>query len=296
MKSTSSGFEKSRLYSYFALLRHFGRNIELAEQEYRGFLDILECFESRSSRSANDARVLEIGCGQRFADLLLFHNAGARVTGIDLDYVAPRFSALEMVRAWRANGFERFMKTAIRRAFFDPSYYRALARCCGGKLDFSGVDIRRMSACDMAFDDNTFDFAYSNAVFEHIEHVGDAWREMMRVLKPSGHARIGIHLFPSLSGGHHMAWMDGKHSPKNPVPPWDHLRENRYPAHLYMNGLTKEQYLTCATEHSDIIDIEYMHQGEELLTEDILRETEGYTREDLTTHVMIITARPRPSQ
>ncbi len=293
MKSTSSGFEASKLHSYCALLRHFKRNQELAQQDYAGYRQIRDVFSKHSDVRPEDARVLEIGCGQRFADVLLFHSDGIHVTGIDLDVIAPRFSVGAFLRIWRENGFERFLKTLVRRACFDPSFYRALGRDFGRPLQFKGLDIRHMSASDMAFPTDTFDYIYSNAVFEHIEDVDKAWREVARVLKPGGVTRIGIHLFPSLSGGHHMAWMSGEASEGNPVPPWDHVRENRYPAHLYMNKLTKAEHLAIAKKHCDVIDVEYIHQGQDLLTDEILSEIEGYTYEDLTTHVMIVIARGR---
>ena len=293
MKTTSSGFEHSKLYSYFTLLRYFGRDRELARQEFAAYQVVKDVFERIAEKPVDQARILEIGCGQRFADTLLFHSQGADITGIDLDYIVHRFSIGNMARVWRHNGFERFLKTLIRHVCFDASFYRTLAACSGIELRFGGLDIRHMSACDMTFADNTFDYVYSNAVFEHIDDVDNAWREVGRVLKPDGCARIGIHLFPSLSGGHHMGWMARDSRVSTIVPPWDHLRENRYPAHLYMNKLTKDQHLAAAKKHCDIIDVEYVRQGEDLLTDEILDEVEGYAADDLTTHSMVVIARSR---
>jgi SAM-dependent methyltransferase len=293
MKTTSSGFENSKLHSYVTLLRYFGRDRELAKQEVAAYQVVKDLFEKISGTPVEQARMLEIGCGQRFADTLLFHTEGAHITGIDLDHIVYRFTPAEFLRVWRRNGFERFLKTLVRHICFDSTFYRTLATCSACDLRFDGLDIRHMSACDMAFADDTFDYVYSNAVFEHIDDVDKAWSEVNRVLKPAGCARIGIHLFPSLSGGHHMGWMKDDRSEKNVVPPWDHLRENRYPAHLYMNKLNKDQHLEAAKKHCDIIDVEYVRQGEDLLTDEILSEIKGYSSSDLTTHAMIVIARPR---
>ena len=50
----------------------------------------------------------------------------------------------------------------------------------------------------MEFEDSTFDFVHSMAVFEHIDDVPGAVRELNRVLKPGGIAVITPHLFASL--------------------------------------------------------------------------------------------------
>ena len=44
------------------------------------------------------------------------------------------------------------------------------------------------------FPDNTFDFVYSEGVFEHVGNYGEAFSEIHRVLKPGG---TSIHLFPA---------------------------------------------------------------------------------------------------
>ena len=44
------------------------------------------------------------------------------------------------------------------------------------------------------FDDGTFDLVFSNSVMEHVEDMGQALREMHRVLKPGG---VGLHIFPA---------------------------------------------------------------------------------------------------
>jgi SAM-dependent methyltransferase len=43
------------------------------------------------------------------------------------------------------------------------------------------------------FDDNTFDFIFSNSVFEHVRDLSLALAEIKRVLKPGG---VSLHLFP----------------------------------------------------------------------------------------------------
>src|ERR1700736_4905279 len=98
-------------------------------------------------------RLLEVGCGMG-TDLLQFARGGAQVTGIDL---TPR--SIEISR----RRFEVY----------------------GQKGDFAIGD------CEcLPFDDESFDVAYSNGVLHHTPDTAGAVREIYRVLKPGGTARV----------------------------------------------------------------------------------------------------------
>jgi SAM-dependent methyltransferase len=68
-----------------------------------------------------------------------------------------------------------------------------------------GVDIKLKAQTDclrlidsaetyrIPFEDSTFDFVFSESVFEHVKNHGDALAEICRVLKPGG---VSLHLFP----------------------------------------------------------------------------------------------------
>ena len=219
---------------------------------------------------------------------LLFYSEGARITGIDLDLVDPDFSLKGMLDIWITNGFERFIKTFIRHLLFDRKYYNIIEQKYGKPLIKKNLDVRKMSAYKLDFSDNYFDFIFSNAVFEHIDNVDGACSEISRVLKPDGCAYIGIHLYPSLSGGHNLEWAYPEEEPSASVPPWDHLRENMYPAHVFLNKLKKDDYISIFNRFFDIHDATFTFEGESLLTEDILKEITGYSKEDLITRNMKI--------
>jgi ubiquinone/menaquinone biosynthesis C-methylase UbiE len=50
-----------------------------------------------------------------------------------------------------------------------------------------GLRVANASIIDLPFADSSFDAAYSFKVLAHIEAIGDALREMSRVVRPGGH-------------------------------------------------------------------------------------------------------------
>jgi 2-polyprenyl-3-methyl-5-hydroxy-6-metoxy-1,4-benzoquinol methylase len=108
------------------------------------------------------ARLLEIGCGMG-TDLLQFARGGAKVTGIDL---TPR--SIEISR-------------------------RHLA-VYGESGDFATAD------CELLpFADESFDVVYSNGVLHHTPDTAGAVREIHRVLRRGGQARVMLYHRRSLA-------------------------------------------------------------------------------------------------
>lgn len=101
---------------------------------------------------AADEHVLDIGCGIGGPARWLAHTYGCRITGIDLT-----------------------------QAFCDAA--TALNRATG--LDRL-VTVRRASALDLPFDDQSFDLAYSQNVVMNIADKDRFYAEAFRVLKPGG--------------------------------------------------------------------------------------------------------------
>ncbi|MCK4271845.1 class I SAM-dependent methyltransferase [bacterium] len=278
----STGFEKSKLYAYFSLIKYFRKNREFALHDYHDvFLKAKNVLEQYVTKQIQSVRILEIGCGQRFAITLLFHSLGAHIIGIDTDFVEPNFSFKGFLSVWKKNGFERFAKTLFRHILLDRAYYDTLEKESGHALEMDHVDIRRMDACALEFPDNHFNYVYSNAVFEHIKNIDKAFSEIARVLNTGGIANIGVHLFPSLSGGHNLEWAYPDEKLSISVPPWDHLRQNLYSAHAYLNRLREKDYLSVFNKYLSIIDISSKHEGEQFLTEEILKELPDFSRDEL---------------
>ncbi len=286
----STGRERSRLYTYASYLVYFFKhNRAVSRRIYaQAFSAVLDVAEQHFAGDVRALRILDVGSGQRFAATLLLHSLGARVTGIDAEYVDPTFSLAGYRRIWQQNGLERSLKTLVRHVLFDRGYYAGLAQCFqhdfSRKLRWQDLDVRQMNACALDFPDNHFDFAFSRAVFEHIDDVPAACCELARVLKPGGIAFIEVHLFPSLSGGHNLEWARPAEAWSTRVPPWDHLRQNRYPSPSYLNKLREQDYMQCFTSNFTVVDVRCAYEGgqvEQLVTPELLAELPDYTSDEL---------------
>jgi SAM-dependent methyltransferase len=116
----------------------------------------------------HDRDVLEIGVGLG-ADHQLFAEAGARLTGIDLTA-----RSIDLVR-------KRFAVFGLRS------------------------DLRVANAECLPFAHESFDVVYSWGVLHHTPDTADAVREVWRVLRPGGSARVMIYHKYSLVG--FMLWL-----------------------------------------------------------------------------------------
>lgn len=101
-------------------------------------------------------RLLEVGCGMG-TDLLQFARGGAHVTGVDL---TPR--SIEISRR--------------HLSLYDRTGEFAIADCE-----------------TLPFADESFNVAYSNGVLHHTPDTAAAVREIHRVLRPGGHARVMLY-------------------------------------------------------------------------------------------------------
>ncbi len=288
-RSTMSGQPiglAARVTGAWGLYRAHRRNLfSNAEGAIRHHGNVLDWLRRYTPVEPAQARVLDLGCGQQASQTLLFHMDGARVTGIDSEVPTFRMGPGVFGSSWKRNGPERAVKSLARHVLFDRAYFKGLASAYGRKLPLSEVDVRIMDATAMTFEDDTFDFIYSMAVFEHIEDIAGAAREVARVLKPTGVAVIVPHLFPCLSGGHHLEWARPDAAPSTRVPPWDHLREWRFPANVYLNRLCRADYDRVFGESLRVEEAVEEREGEALLTQELARELgdAGYSRDDLTT-------------
>jgi SAM-dependent methyltransferase len=143
-----------------------------------------------------------------------------------------------------------------------------------------------MDAARLDFPDGEFDLVHSTAVFEHLEDVPAAVREAARVLAPTGVAVVVIHLFPSLSGGHHPEWAFPDEGIPRRVPPWDHLRGNLFPSGVPLNRGRERDFRAAFGERFEILEEDRFPEGEGILTPEIERELSGYARSELTTRAV----------
>jgi hypothetical protein len=116
-----------------------------------------------------------------------------------------------------------------------------------------------------------------------------------RVMKSDGIAYIYVHNYTSLSGGHHIAWKYPDTEPSTVVPPWDHLRQNRYPEiPSWVNRLRERDYRRAFEEQFEILDcFPTATEGKALLTPEIRAELADYSEEELLTKGFVVIAKPK---
>lgn len=295
--------EPLELYRYHARFQD-----QMAEHDYTNvFLKILRDLESVEEDPRGLKRVLDLGCGQRFPLALLFAAQGSTVTALDINYVQPRPLGRYVAANLRQGGSARTAKSVLRRLMFDRRYCAALSQFAGLDVISHVQDVSFVVADphgrSYPLDDEQFDLVVSNAVVEHVADVPAMARELARVLRPGGYYHGLIHNFYSLSGGHNMQWAYPDASPPRTVPPWDHLRENRFPTDVHLNRLRPEQYEAAFREALDVLVFEPRDanhdpdgtEGERFLTPDVEHELRGYPRELLLTRAYCAVCRKAPA-
>jgi SAM-dependent methyltransferase len=244
-------------------------------------------------RQVEGARILDVGCGYRFPITLLLHTSGARVTGIDVEPVARRLSLMQLREHFVRRGARAFTRRLVREFVCKGIYFRALERHFGKSLRFDGLQFRQARIEDLV-GEGEYDIVFSNAAFEHIENVAGAVEIIARLLKPGGLAYVSMHLFPSLSGGHDLAWSvpeTGAVALRPGRVPWQHLRDPHWKAPTYLNRLREHEYREIFSRHLRIRDwkVEWW-EPDTYLTEEILHELPGYTREELLKRSVVVLA------
>jgi SAM-dependent methyltransferase len=268
----------------------YRRNRQFAVHDVRRvFEPAARTLERLCGQPLHQARILEIGCGQRFGATLLFTSVGARAVGIDSRTLVTKWTPGRVWEAARNDGVGPTARACLRHLLWDREYYSVLESELGHPLRFDRLDLRRMDATSLEFDDCSFDFVFSNAVFEHISDIDAAIGEVARVLAPGGAAQIGVHLYPSLSGGHSPDWAYPDDEPSTATPPWDHLRQRLRPPSVYLNQLREAEYLEAFSKHLDVLNVESVYEGRDLLTDEIAEELSAFSRDDLLKRRITVT-------
>jgi SAM-dependent methyltransferase len=283
------------LQLYASLVRYSSaHNRDFAREHFAFFSDM----RARVQPYAGDLRgrrILDVGCGKSAWLTLLLHSYGARVTGIDTEFVSPRRTLRKYWTLARCNGPERALRTLAWDLMYARPYYRALAALCPFPLRFDGLDTRQMSAGAIDLPAASVDIVVSHEAFEHIPDVPAAVQALRRLLQPEGVTYIYVHNFTSLSGGHHIEWKYPDTHPSRIVPPWDHLRANRFPdIPSWVNRWREAEYRRAFEAAFDILEwVPAATEGQALLTPEIRTELRDYSAAELLTKGFVIIARPK---
>ncbi|MFX0197231.1 MAG: methyltransferase domain-containing protein [Candidatus Hodarchaeota archaeon] len=286
--------------------RYIGR---LAKHDhFNVFQKTLRDLKLAGFRRLREKNVLDLGCGQRYSFGLQCAAEGGNVTALDIDYVKPDMLALYFIRCFKYNNFKRAVKSTFRRILFDRRYYKALELYAGKPVYSFSPRIKFVTAdqkkSNYPLPSGTFDLIVSNAVLEHVSDVSGFASEVRRLLRQGGYFYGYIHNFYSISGGHNLEWAFPDENPSEKVPPWDHLRGNKYPAHVYLNQYRPEQFQQAFAKHLRIRlfeerDINHDSNGKEgvrFLTGQVARELTEYPRRLLLTRAYCLICQKTPSK
>lgn len=262
-----------------------------AKHDYRNvFYKAIRDLRHFGVTNLHGKQVLDLGCGQRFPFALLLAANGAEVTALDIDYVRCDFLPVAAWRIFRHNGLKRAAKSITRRLLFDRKYYYALESEAGKALKsyFSRISFVAGDPHSTSYPlpSNYFDLIVSNAVVEHVKDISGFASEIHRLLRRGGHFHAIIHNFYSLSGGHCLEWAYPDEEPSTHIPPWDHLRNNKFPIFVYLNHLKPDEYRHAFKRFLEVLLFEPRninhnregYEGERFLTPEIEDELHAYPR------------------
>lgn len=254
------------------------------------------------NKSLSDARIFEIGFGSRAYQLRALLALGADAWGVDAEVPLLRGAMREYGALLRRNGWERFLKTAIRHAMFDrrkeTEFRHALER---KGVTLGSPDVRRFLQGDAAACEppGKFDLIYSIAVFEHMtrEALDALVPRMATWLHPDGVAVVRFDIFTGLHGGHLREWDEETlHiTMQRRSEPWEHLRKKRYVANTTLNGMARGEYEDIFTRSFHILEIVEAPRGHapDWLTPEIRMELSEYSDQDLLDGAPTFVMRPR---
>lgn len=251
-------------------------------------------------------RVFELGYGARPIRLSWLHSQGVDIAGADLDTPVISFDWGKVLDAARRNGLERAAKSVARELLVGDKEWRDAAsaferRNPGRKFRIPKEAMIVGDAADPAVwkQAGPVDFVYSEDVLEHIpiDRLPMVLSNIAAALSPDGVAFLRPHVFTGIGGGHDVEWYlpDVANDRPRRTAPWEHLRQDRYPANTYLNRAGIEDYARLFS-----VDFEILEQfpkdidlGRPYLTDEIRAELARYSEMDLMTDRMTFILRPR---
>lgn len=249
------------------------------------------------------AVVFEIGFGARPHRQIALQSMGIDVRGVDAEVPVVSGRPSQFVNMVRRNGVERAAKSLVRHTLFDRDEQRALERALRQRGFAPRLDPARLivaDACDVDVEPGSLDLVISEDVFEHLhcETLEKVLAEMARWLRPTGIALIRPNVFTGITGGHLTEW--SRHALRQPPSkrrsePWEHLRQRRFEANTYLNGLTRAEYREIFAVHFEILEERATQPdlGREYLDPRAKAELADWPDDELFSNQTLFILRPR---
>jgi SAM-dependent methyltransferase len=271
-------------------------------REVAGIVEHLRALEQlvqeRFDITLKGLRMLDVGAGQRLLEMKYFAVSN-EVVGVDRDVIVEGFDLPGYCRMLVSNGPMRTSKTIVRKLLeIDRRQTDELMKLVGGKTP-GRMNVLQMDASDMSFDDNSFDFVYSFAVFQHLEDPARVVDEMRRVLAPGGVVYLDFILYTSRAGALDLRLLGGGTAN---IPSWAHLRRGHMDVlqqSAYLNRLRLHEWRSIFDERLPGHELILMKPGQDRLegeARDLQEAGElgGYEMEELLTTKVAVVWRKQP--
>jgi hypothetical protein len=228
---------------------------------------------------------------------------GIDASGVDVEGPVLDGSLREFAQIYRANGFERLVKSLIRHALFDTRERSSFENELQPHRSAAAVDRSRLllsDASQLDLPSGVFDLIISEDVFEHIKR--DALEllvpKMANWLNSTGLALIRPNIFTGITGGHLLEWshVSFLHPPRRrKSEPWEHLRRRRFSPNTTLNRMSRSEYRTLFSTHFEILEeiVKLPDLGREYLTAEVANELRAYDDEELFSNQVLFVLRPR---
>ena len=291
------------LWDLFSIHRRTKPDVDDLERTLDEYTRLIE--HHMNAQLAN-CRVLEIGHGQRPLRLAALSLQGVDITGVDLECLT--FGLEDLLTSYRANGFLRALKSAVRYVLFDNAYYGHFRAHFSPETTQKELNARIKAATSTAdatdqtfWSDNPgpYDFIYSEDVLEHIprEKLPELLRQIARHLTPDGIALLRPMVFTGIAGGHHIDWYPACIASNDTTKPgaWLHLMPDPPPADTFLNKLHRTEYRTLLEKDFDIlVDAEKAPGlGREFLTPELRDLLRQYSDYELFSNQVTFIVRPK---
>jgi len=244
--------------------------------------------EELSELPPDEWRVLDVGCGYRYPNVILFSRLAIPTVGLD---VLPAFFRDGALARWRGEPelpLPRRVWRCAKERMLARAYYRELERLTGWRVDHGALQLVKYDGGAFPFDDGSFNTIVSNAVLEHVADLPRFAAEVRRILAPGGVFDMLWHNYYSLSGNHLP-------DDVNATYPWGHLTgDTRAPDTAGLNRARPEDVRAAFEGALDVTrcvpaDAEHRLQGEpgftpegaELLAGDLRRRLLAEYPEDM---------------
>lgn len=253
-----------------------------------------EAYGRQRGGELRNARILELGFGQRPLRLILMQSLGYDARGIDLDQPLYRLRAATVAELFRSNGPLRALKSLVRRTIFDGAEYRNLARFVDRrygrklKLDDDAMvigDLADATAWKRAGE--RFDFIYSEDVFEHVPRyaLSRVIALMAEAMEDGAIAVIAPMIFTGIAGGHDLDWyphrVDREDRARGPA--WGHLTGENSPGDTFLNRMTRREFRELFSSRFDILQEDAVRGdlGRQHLTDERRQKLASYDEYEL---------------